>query len=625
MAPDGRYTCFFVATKVIKPKDFFLWHYGLFHGIHKTLYVESDNDDHDDDDDDDEIEVDYDADFEMARQLSLDLNGPSPSRSSRDGDGDDAPGSQLAPDDDDQVAKRGKKDGKKKKEQHARVKKTRAEIASPGKKRKKHDHGGNDARSSLHGDGDDASGSQLGLDPDDRDYLVFPSPFLPVASAQAATIRPADEMNDSQNEDIISSDADEVDFRNESALDAEIDQRLPVELSSMSAVEVWDVLFMNKKLKGGYLARSLFLAGKEVDSKICDPWIGSKTLCQRKQELSDQRKLFLQWASDICVLRWIRNSIFSIILAKPMTYKLLDVHHAEFPRKQSDDMAKDKGFTLTVLEATDDTMARIAHLACESECRTALHMIHDSKFREHVENKDLQITALWQDLADQFVNNVNWETTDLQVAQLDYMKMLPDGSQQMAKRVDASVAPYPGVTGDFVRETFLALKGMFKKVADACLGVTGCNTTGEELYGQVWKNYIKGKFIHFPRPEIAMYLFKLWNECPSLPKYCTKELKPEAACRVGVGANDTLFSFPVTPHGLMSPSSGSTTSTTGRTFRSTNLSGSASADTTASIDKLTSCMMMGHELNLLRHNEEQQKPKVLFTCLFLLIIISYIL
>jgi hypothetical protein len=595
----------------------------------------------------DDDEVDYDADFEMAMQLSSALNGPSPLRSSRDGDGDDAPGSQLGPDDSDQVAKRGKKDGKKKRKQLAL-----AETASPDStmamQLSSALNGPIPLRSSRDGDGDDAPGFQLG--PDDSDQVAkrgkkdgkkkrkqlalaetaspdptltsaqeesvpylqfkFPSPFVPVNSAQAATTSPQFEGDDD-----ISSDGDPV-FANESRLEAEEDNRFSVELSSMSAVDIWDTLFSVKKLKGGYMARSLFLAGKEVDSKICDPWIGGKTLCSKKQELSDQRKLFLQWAGDIRVLRWVRNTIFSIILAKPQTYKLLDVHHAEFPSKQGDDSAKD-GLRLNVLEATDDTMARIAHLACEPDCRTALHMIHDTKHREHVENKDLQITALWQDLADQFVNNVEWETKDLQVAQLEFMKILPDGSQQRAKRVDASVAPYPGVSGDFVRATFKSLKGLFKSIADAVFGRTGCNTTGEDLYGQVWQNYIKGKLMYFPRPEVAMYLFKLWNECQSLPKYCIKKLKTGAACKVGV--TSTCYTFPVTPRAPMTPSSSSTTGTVS-TMRSPNLSGSASAATTASIDKLAECLVLEREMRLefdhKRRLEDELKPKVLFACLF---------
>ncbi len=684
--PDNNCECFFFATKDIEVGDFFLWHYGLFHGINKHRYIDYDDDD---DEDEDDLIVDYDDDLEMARQLSLSLNGPSPSRLSLDGNGDDEP-------DSDQVAKRGKHSSAKKIGRPVKTKKkqgckdARAETApsdssftsahsataftSDGKKRKKHDDGNasfeiddddededdydadletagqlslsfngpspsRHLSPSLDGNGDDEpdsdqvpskrgkhSAKKIGRPVKtkkkkrrmeqtliEEEHATPELTFSTVVSAQAATATITSSPEDfAVQSDCISSDGEGLGFNNESQLEAEKDQTVYVNLSTYSAADIWDALLSNKKMKGGFMARSLFLAGIDVDEKICDRWIGGKTLCTKKLELIDQRKLFLQWANDIRALRWIRDTIFTIVLAKPQTYKLLTVQHADFPRKTGDDSATQDGITLTVLETTDDTMARIAHLACESECRTAMLMIHDAKAREVIENKDLQVAALWQDLADQFVNNVNWETADLHVAQLDYMKILPDGSQERRKRVDATVPPYPGLSGETVRDAFTAVKAMFKKVTDAVFGTTGCNTTGEELYGQVWKNYIKGKLMYFPRPEVAMYVFKLWNECQMLPKYCIKELKPEAQCRVGV--TSTSYTFPVTPRIRGTPVSSTTTAS----FQSPNSSGSASAATTASIDKLANYLDMERELMLQRRIEEDTKPKVyLYSFLYL--------
>jgi hypothetical protein len=261
-------------------------------------------------------------------------------------------------------------------------------------------------------------------------------------------------------------------------------------------------------------------------------------------------------------------------------------------------------------------MGRIAHLACDSECRNLLNMLHGSKGREVIENKDLQESALWQDLADQFVNNIHWQTTELPVAQLDYMKILPDGSQRISKRIDPSVAPYPGISGDCVRENFTAIKGMWKTLANKVFGRTGCNSTGEELYGSVWKNYIKGKYMYFPRPDVTMYVFKLWNELKerdALPKFCIKELNPEAQVRVGVvqGVASSVFSFPVTPR----------SSSSSNTVFSPTSTGTASTVTTASIDKLSQFLELDTALRLrseerLLQSEDFQKPKVLFTFLF---------
>lgn len=627
--PDTNKELFFFTTKVIEIEDFFLWHYGLFHGIFKGACSDDEGNVFDNNDDDDEVDsdgfiVDLEADWLSAKQLSRDLNERQEwerSRdfnvSSHDGDGD--------------VAKPGKRAGanivpsvnKKLKGAPAEI----SEAATPessgilptpasascdttataGEKEKARAERRRKAQESAQ-----EAQELVRLNAAARFHtgeLAFVQTASPETSARltnsaAAQQEPSsivddDPACDKTDTGSISEESEGRGFTNESRMEAEEDHKVSVDLSSMSAADIWDTLFCNKKLKGGNLARSLFVAGRDVDSKICDPWIGSKSVANlRVKEVFDQRKLFLQWAGDLRVLKWVRNTIFSIIIARPQTFKLWIVEHSDFPRKQGDDKAK-----LTALEATDDTMARIAHLACDSECRNLLHMIHGSKTREYVDSHDLQAPQLWQDLADQFINNPKWEVKDLQVAQLEYMKVLPDGSTERSKRIDAAMCPHPGVNGECVRETFSQLKGFFKTLSNAVFGRTGCNSTGEELYGAVWKNYIKGKFIFFPRPEVTMYLFKLWNESECLPKYCIKELNPEAAVRVGVAS--TIFSFPTTPR----------SSSSSNALLSPNLSGTGttpSTISTASIDKLAQYL----ELERVIKTEERQKPKVLLTCLF---------
>ncbi len=413
---------------------------------------------------------------------------------------------------------------------------------------------------------------------DDEQHLFYSGQYPEDEFAQLN--QHDDQHDDSDNVSEISSDA-EAPFRNESQIEAEESQKVHFELSSMSAQEIWDRLFSNKKLKGGYIARSLLVAARMIDSKVCEPWAGSKTLCTKKAELADQRKLFLQWAGEIRVLRWVRNEIFTKIVSKPQTYRLLDVKHAEFTGISNDSDKKVK-VTLLASEATDDTMARIAHLACTSESRNLLHMIYGPKTREYVDQSDLQAPALWQDLANQFINNPDWQFFRPTVGQT---------------KIDATNFPNPGITGDCVRECFTEIKASFSTLSNAVFARTGCNSTGEELYGAVWKNYINGKYLYFARPEVAMYTFKLWLETDSLPKYCIKALHPEAAVRAGVGSNSS-FNLPVTPRsgssgGLMSPATSST----------------------ASIDKLAQYLELESAAKRQRFELESQKPKVHALCL----------
>ena len=63
-----------------------------------------------------------------------------------------------------------------------------------------------------------------------------------------------------------------------------------------------------------------------------------------------------------------------------------------------------------------------------------------------------------------------------------------------------------------------------------------------------------------------MYVFKLWAECDqanNLPKFCKKELRPEAQVRMGVkDESHQKFTLPVTPKGSSSQSQGFTSPTT---------------------------------------------------------------
>jgi hypothetical protein len=633
--PDSNKELFFFTTKVIEIGDFFLWHYGLFHGIFKDTCNDDDGNVFDNNDDDDEVDsdgfiVDYQDDYLLAQQLSKNLNETQEWERSR---------AMLLPCD---VAKPGKRacakivpsvNKKNKLNGPAEISEAAPSESTgilPTPASASCDTtataGANEqARAERRRKAQESAQEEqelVRLNAAARfksGDLAFVPTASPETSARLTNSAAAEQQKpssivDRENDDAagiadddagsISSESEGRGFTNESRIEAEEDQKVSVNLSIMEAAEIWDILFCNKKMKGGNLARSLFVAARDVDSKICEPWMGSKSVANlRVKEVCDQRKLFLQWGGDPRVLKWIRNTIFSIIIARPQTFKLWIVEHADFPRKQGDD----KGAKLAALEATDDTMARIAHLACDSECRNLLHMIHGSKTREYVDSHDLQAPQLWQDLADQFINNPKWEVKDLQVAQLEYMKVSPDGRTERSKRIDAAMCPNPGVNGECVRETFSQLKGFFKTLSNAVFGRTGCNSTGEELYGAVWKYYINGKFIHFPRPAVTMYLFKLWNECECLPKYCIKELNPEAAVRVGVAS--TPFSFPTTPR-----SSGSSA------ILSPNLCGTGTtpstlstlSSNTAAIDKLANYLDLDRKIKI----EEMQKPKVLLTCLF---------
>ncbi len=287
----------------------------------------------------------------------------------------------------------------------------------------------------------------------------------------------------------------------------------------------------------------------------------------KKREVADQRSSFLMWAKgDKCVLQWIRMEIYKIVLSKQQTYRNFSVTHASAPKNMKSD-----GKSGSVVQASDDTMARIAHLACHPESRITLNMIFGTKTIEILDSPDLQPDCLWQDLATYFVNSKTWDIQQIPCLQLQQHQ----DNHTFVSKIDVTQVPVIGVSGECVRQVFTDIKKMFSNIGTAVFGKTGVNSTGEEFYGKVWSNYVNGPYLHFPRKEVAMYVFKLWNESEcndTLPKYCTKELPESCQVRLGVFKENTKrgFILPVTPRApalssLAFGSPGSQASTTNST------------------------------------------------------------
>ena len=100
-----------------------------------------------------------------------------------------------------------------------------------------------------------------------------------------------------------------------------------------------------------------------------------------------------------------------------------------------------------------------------------------------------------------------------------------------------------GILGEIVRSVFTELKSDFTRLSNAVFGKTGCNSTGEAMYAEVWNNYINGKYLQFRYPIVTQYVFKLWcthKATGELPKYCTKDIIAKAQVRMGVGSAEQM-------------------------------------------------------------------------------------
>ena len=97
-------------------------------------------------------------------------------------------------------------------------------------------------------------------------------------------------------------------------------------IASQNAMTDWWDVFLNGKLGGGFLARSLLcLAHSDATLPTSSRWTGQTSMTQKKSVLIDMRQQFLDWTEDPTIHEWVRSKLFHIICTNPKTYGKLKV------------------------------------------------------------------------------------------------------------------------------------------------------------------------------------------------------------------------------------------------------------------------------------------------------------
>ncbi len=97
-------------------------------------------------------------------------------------------------------------------------------------------------------------------------------------------------------------------------------------IASQNAMSAWWDVFLNGKLGGGFLARSLLcLAHSDATLPTASRWTGPTSMTQKKSVLLEMRQLFLDWTEDETIHEWVRSKLFQIICTNPKTYGKLKV------------------------------------------------------------------------------------------------------------------------------------------------------------------------------------------------------------------------------------------------------------------------------------------------------------
>jgi hypothetical protein len=360
-----------------------------------------------------------------------------------------------------------------------------------------------------------------------------------------------------------------------------------LDVAKLTANEIWDQILSVRELRGGMLLRSILIAAAS-DQQCLPLWPHGTAQEKRVNEKKLQGIDFVKHFSPPKKLDWLRVKLFSVVSGNRNTYQKLRVTY--------------NGCTSLTLssasngiELTTALRCRIACLALDADCVQLLLVIFGSKSDslEKQDNRQLKEPSLWQQLAKDYVNNKLWQpywnTADC----------IPE-----CYGIDTSVAPpSPGLDHTIVQDVFLDCRSDWTRLKTRVFGVSGCNSTGNQLLKSVWSSYVNFKKGHFIHKEVAMFVFASWLSVgKDLPELCNRMLPARQQLVIGVtpGAAGSASNQSDAHTTLMSPiSSGSSVTPKGRS-RNTSASGSSSSETLQLIASMaTVCVIFLTSLTIL--------------------------
>jgi hypothetical protein len=297
------------------------------------------------------------------------------------------------------------------------------------------------------------------------------------------------------------------------------------DVGKMSVSDIWNSILTRRDLSGGMLLRTILIAAS-TDTQCLPLWPHSTQLEKRVDERKLQGIDFIEhFNSCQQKIEWLRVKLFSTVTGNRNTYAKLRV---TFNGCTSLTLASVRNG----IELTPSLKCRIAHMALDSNCILLLSLIFGSRDnREKHDNKDMQGTALWEQLATMFVNNMMWQPFSEAAACIPELRDL-----------DPSVAPpSPGLDYSIVQDVFVDCRANWTRLKSRVFSSTGCNSTGTLLLKTVWENYINGGRLHFNDRTVTMYVFATWHGAGrNLPELCNRQLAPHQQLQIGVSATTSL-------------------------------------------------------------------------------------
>jgi hypothetical protein len=371
------------------------------------------------------------------------------------------------------------------------------------------------------------------------------------------------------NEDGFSALNDDSEHREESGLsNASAVQALELsgaiqcfDVAKMDAAQIWYTILLKRNLCGGMLTRTILIAASN-DSACLPLWNMPTTLEKTKVSLVTQGMDFIAHFQSHQKIAWLRVKLFTIVASNRGTYSRMRV---TFNGHTQLSLA-----TAGSPELTDDLRCRIAAIALDANCVKLLGLIFGSRdVLEKTDNRSLNNSALWGDIAHNFVNNSMWvphhTAADSVVA---------------CRSVDTTVSPpSPGLDPTTIQDVFLECRSEWSRLRSAVTSPTGCNSTGTQMLKEVWENYINGGRLKFTHKVVTMYIFANWTAAGgNLPQLCNRTLAEHQKLQVGVRGGNPQFQTPQ----KQTPSTSSSTAST-KTLRNSN----ALADIASALQKFT--------------------------------------
>lgn len=286
--------------------------------------------------------------------------------------------------------------------------------------------------------------------------------------------------------------------------------RLPqLDLSKLSPRELYNTVFCNATINGGYIARSLL---KDIMKRV--EWKSGFTLAKTKPDKQKQCDELIK----VCLDDQFKADAYKFVEEYMFQHENYWKDHYVIVRSYTEaplpheDMDTNNDVQLT----PSNLRARVATLAVNAKPKEILIKIYGGlKSRSSLDDKSQRFPALWQDLADIFNSS-------------EYVPIVHGVTDTRCNTVDCSQPPATPWAPEKLRSIWNAIRTKYTVTHDN-YHRSGLMTEGED--------HAEGDDEFFSKfsseDEVMLFIHLLWGREP--PSFCSRLLSAHQQCEEGMG------------------------------------------------------------------------------------------